>query len=246
MIPYERRMRILHELKKREFLTLSEIKELFENVSESTLRRDLKNLNKDGQVDLIQGGAAIRVFSTFDTPISSRSIVNIEAKDKIAKFAAGLVQENNVVYIDTGTTALGLMKYLANKKIIIVTTNVWLLNQLQGTTASCIVAGGEINKETASISGPQTEETLRQMFFDIAFLGTSGVDAIAGINTGDVREAAIKRIVKNNSTKTYVLADSSKIGVASMYKAFEIGDCIVITDKNHRLLQRTGNYLIAE
>lgn len=246
MIPYERRMRILQELKKREFLTLNELVSLFENVSESTLRRDLKSLNEDGQIDLIQGGAAIKTFSTFDPPISSRSIVNIEAKDKIAKFAAGLVKENDVVYIDTGTTALGLMKYLANKKITIVTTNVWLLNHLQGAVASCIVAGGEINKETASISGPQTEESLRQMFFDVAFLGTSGVDAIAGINTGDIREASIKRIVKANSARTYVLADSSKIGVASMYKAFEIGDCTIITDKKHELLQKAGNALIAE
>lgn len=245
MIPYERRMRILQELKKREFLTLNELVNLFENVSESTLRRDLKSLNEDGQIDLIQGGAAIKTFSTFDLPISSRSIVNIEAKDKIAKFAAGLVKENDVVYIDTGTTTLGLMKYLAQRKITIVTTNVWLLNHLQGALASCIVAGGEVNKETASISGPQTEETLRQMFFDIAFLGTSGVDAIAGINTGDIREASIKRIVKANSAKTYVLADSSKIGVASMYKAFEIRDCTIITDKNHELLQKTGNALIA-
>lgn len=246
MIPYERRMRILQELKKREFLTLNELVSLFENVSESTLRRDLKSLNEDGQIDLIQGGAAIKTFSTFDPPISSRSIVNIEAKDKIAKFAAGLVKENDVVYIDTGTTALGLMKYLANKKITIVTTNVWLLNHLQGAVASCIVAGGEINKETASISGPQTEESLRQMFFDVAFLGTSGVDAIAGINTGDIREASIKRIVKANSARTYVLADSSKIGVASMYKAFEIRDCTIITDKKHELLQKAGNALIAE
>lgn len=246
MIPYERRMRILQELKKREFLTLNELVSLFENVSESTLRRDLKSLNEDGQIDLIQGGAAIKTFSTFDPPISSRSIVNIEAKDKIAKFAAGLVKENDVVYIDTGTTALGLMKYLANKKITIVTTNVWLLNHLQGAVASCIVAGGEINKETASISGPQTEESLRQMFFDVAFLGTSGVDAIAGINTGDIREASIKRIVKANSARTYVLADSSKIGVASMYKAFEIRDCTIITDKKHEFLQKAGNALIAE
>lgn len=55
MIPYERRMRILQELKKREFLTLNELVSLFENVSESTLRRDLKSLNEDGQIDLIQG-----------------------------------------------------------------------------------------------------------------------------------------------------------------------------------------------
>ena len=118
MIPYERRIRIVHELKKREFLSLNELMEIFQDVSASTLRRDLKSLNEDGQIDLIQGGAAIRIFSTFDSPISSRSIVNIEAKDKIAKYAASLVKENDVVYIDTGTTALSLMKYLASKKII--------------------------------------------------------------------------------------------------------------------------------
>lgn len=246
MIPYERRIRILHELKKKEFLSLNNLVELFDGVSESTVRRDLKYLQRDGQIDLIQGGARIRTFSTFDSPIVSRSIVNIEAKDRIARYAASLVNENDVVFIDTGTTTLSLMKYLANKKIIIVTTNIWLLNKLQDSVASCIVSGGEVTKETASISGPQAEETLRQMFFDIAFLGTSGVDPVAGINTGDIREASIKRIVRANSRKTYVLADSSKIGVASMYKAFEIKDCVIITDKPNELLQKTGNYLIAE
>ena len=82
MIPYEWRIRIVHELKKREFLSLNELMEIFQDVSASTLRRDLKSLSEDGQIDLIQGGAAIRIFSTFDSSISSRSIVNIEAKDK--------------------------------------------------------------------------------------------------------------------------------------------------------------------
>ena len=61
MIPYERRIRIVHELKKREFLSLNELMEIFQDVSASTLRRDLKSLSEDGQIDLIQGGAT-RLF----------------------------------------------------------------------------------------------------------------------------------------------------------------------------------------
>lgn len=246
VIPYERRRRILEEFEKKEIVNLDDFYQSLNGVSKSTIRRDLKTLNDEGQVVLLRGGAAKLKTGSYDTPVNSRSIINIKEKELIAKCAASLVQDGEVIYIDSGTTTLRMLKYLRDKKITLVTTSTMLLAELEGTQVDCTVIGGEVNKATASIVGPITDSTLRDMFFDKAFLGASGYDPIAGINTPDYEEANKKKIVKNNSKKVYVLADSSKDGKVTMCKAFEINECIIIVEKETRLLKEHAQYIVAK
>lgn len=246
MIPYERRKRMLEELDKKELVDLDELVAALKTVSHSTVRRDLKILSDEGQVILLRGGGVKLKRGSSDTPVNSRSIINVKEKDMIAKRAAESVKDGEVLYIDSGTTPVRMLKYLRNKRITVVTTSTILLNELEGSRLECIVLGGQVNKATASIVGPITDNLLREMHFDKAFIGASGYDVVAGINTPDYQEANKKRIVKGNTRECYVLADSSKEGKVTMCTAFELADIVLITEKISENMSKYVQHILAE
>ena len=246
MIPYERRKRMLDELSKKEIIDLDELVVALKTVSKSTVRRDLKILGDEGQIIMLRGGAVKLKSGSFDTPLNSRSILHVQEKEMIAKCAAELVKDGEVVYIDSGTTPFRMLKYLRNKRITVATTSTIVVTELEGSRLDCILIGGQINKATASIVGPITDNLLREMHFDKAFIGASGYDLVAGITTPDYQEANKKRIVKTNSKTCYVLADSSKEGKITMCKALELGDIILITEKISGGLAKYVQHILAE
>ncbi|MEA4999218.1 MAG: DeoR/GlpR family DNA-binding transcription regulator [Candidatus Limiplasma sp.] len=246
MIPYERRKRMLEELSKKEIIDLDELVAALRTVSKSTVRRDLKILSDEGQIIMLRGGAVKLKSGSFDTPLNSRSILHVREKEIIAKRAAELVKDGEVIYIDSGTTPFRMLKYLRSKRITVVTTSTVLITELEGSRLDCIIIGGQVNKATASIVGPITDNLLREMHFDKAFIGASGFDPVAGITTPDYQEANKKRIVKNNAKTCYVLADSSKEGKVTMCKALELGDVVLITERISESLAKYVQHILAE
>lgn len=246
MIPYERRKRMLEELSKKEIIDLDELVVALQTVSKSTVRRDLKILSDEGQIIMLRGGAVKLKSGSFDTPLNSRSILHVQEKEIIAKRAAELVKDGEVIYVDSGTTPFRMLKYLRTKRITVVTTSTVLISELEGSRLDCIIIGGQVNKATASIVGPIADNLLREMHFDRAFIGASGYDLAAGITTPDYQEANKKRIVKANSKTCYVLADSSKEGKITMCKALDLGDVILITEKISDTLAKYAQYILAE
>jgi DeoR family transcriptional regulator, fructose operon transcriptional repressor len=246
MIPYERRNKILNLLSKKGIINLEEFCTALNTVSESTIRRDLRILEKEGMVENLRGGATKLLNSSFDTPIYSRKILHVDEKEKIAKTAAALVQNGDMIYLDVGTTVIRMVKYLKHKKISIVTTDASIIQELGDTDLTCILVGGEIIPNTASLVGPMTDTLLKELFFDKAFLGTYGFDLKAGFSSPDIRESTKKKIVKENSNQVYILADSSKEGKRSLAKSFDLGECTLITDKLSDLVKNNTNYILAE
>lgn len=245
MIPYIRRNRILEEFEKKEVVYIEDLIKTLEDISMSTIRRDLRTLANEGEILLLRGGAAKLKTGSFDLPIHTKQMLNIDKKNKIAKYAASLVNDGDVIYIDSGSTTLNMIKYLKDKEITVVTSNTQVINELSDTKIICIILGGEITKNLASIVGPITDQLLSNMFFNKAFLGTSGYSLQGGINTPDSREANKKKIVREHSKDTYVLADGSKAGKITFSKAFEINECIIITDEENEILDKYANYILA-
>ncbi|MFI3173361.1 MAG: DeoR/GlpR family DNA-binding transcription regulator [Eubacteriales bacterium] len=246
MVPYKRRKEIVQVLEENEIITLEEFCELLSGVSESTIRRDLKALENEGRIDLLRGGAAKLRGGFYDTPVDSRTQLNVEEKERIAKLAAGMVKDGDVIYIDAGSTPLLMLKYLLDKHITVVSTNVRVALEVQSSDIDCILVGGQLNIKTASVYGGETNSFLRTLHFDKAFLGASGFSENAGINTPDLNEARKKQIIKQNSRKTFVLADSSKDGKESMCKVFNLEDVTIICDQEVDLLVEHGNYIVAK
>lgn len=231
MIPYERRQRILEALERKEVMELDDLAEALYPVSKSTLRRDLKTLSDEGQVVLLRGGGVKLTQGSSDTPVKSRSIFCVKEKDIIAKRAAELVKDGEVIYLDAGTTTGRMIKYLKDKHITVVTSNTFILDDLSCSRFDCILLGGHVNKATSSVVGAITDNLLREMHFDKAFIGASGYDLVTGVNTPDYSEANKKRLVKANSRETYVLADSSKEGKITMCSVFDLAGITLITEK---------------
>lgn len=246
MIPYVRQRKIVEELEKKEIIYIDDLVGLFSDVSESTIRRDLKILEEEGQIQTLRGGGVKLKSSSYEIPVIEKKEMYKEEKERIARFAASFVQDHEVIYIDSSTTCLQMIKYLKDKSITIITSNIQVINELDSPTIKCIALGGEVNKTLDSISGPLTEAILNNLYFDRAFLGTSGFSLENGINTPDFREANKKSIVKDKSKECYVLADHSKANKNTLCKAFDLNECTIITDQSSSLLENQANYYIAD
>ncbi|MDO4515358.1 MAG: DeoR/GlpR family DNA-binding transcription regulator, partial [Lachnospiraceae bacterium] len=174
MVPYQRRIQILQLLEQQEVVSLNDFCERIKNVSESTIRRDLKTLEAEGEVILLRGGGACLKQGSFEVPVQSKSGKNVNEKEKIARYAASLVNDGESIYIDSGSTLLRMAKHLKGKDITLVTTNALFFSEIQGMKMKCFIIGGEINFSTASILGTKTNSMLAEMYFDKAFLGANG------------------------------------------------------------------------
>lgn len=229
-------------VKSKEIVYLDEILALFPDVSTSTTRRDLKKLSEENRIELLHGGGIKQKKINEELNIIEKSFIHEREKNIIAKLAADLIVDFDVIYIDSGTTTLRIMNYIKAKNVTIVTTNIEVLRGNFNIKNSEIMSlPGTVNSHIASISGTNTDQYLSNLHFTKAFLGTTGFDIKAGVTTPDVREATKKKIVMHNSEKTYVLADDSKFGILSFYKAFDLSDCVVIT--NQKLSELDENNL---
>lgn len=246
MIPYQRRLQMLQLLENKEVVFLSDFCQTLDGVSESTVRRDLKTLEREGQITLLRGGGACLKQGSYEMPVNSKGIKNVSEKEQIARYAAELVKDGESIYLDSGSTAYRMIPHLKDKDINVITTNALIFSDMQDMKMKCFIVGGEINFSTGSIFGVTTIKELSEMYFDKAFLGVNGISERAGISTPTVQEAEKKRIVKQNSTETYVLADHSKIGKNALCKVFELGEVPIICNQESEILINGGNYIIAE
>lgn len=256
MIPDLRREAILNSLNIGKIFYLEDLLKKFDMISESTLRRDLKVLEDNNQIELLRGGVIRKIEQSDNNTIKEEKDLDIDIKEKlnknnkrlIAKYAASLIKDNDVIYIDSGTTCTYIMKFLQNKNITIVTSNVKIIEQYRNIpdNIEIISVGGNLNKKLGSFSGPITENNLKNFNFNKAFLGSTSLNATSGMTTPDLAEANKKRIVKENSSKSYILLDSSKFNKFAMCKVCDLNECDIITDKYVDLLDDCNSYFIAK
>ncbi|MBF6977590.1 DeoR/GlpR transcriptional regulator [Aerococcaceae bacterium zg-BR22] len=232
MIPYNRQQKIMGLFKNKEIIYLDELVPLFPDVSVSTIRRDLKKLSDDNRIELLHGGAIKPITFNNELNINEKSHIKEKEKNSLAKVAGKLVEDFDIIYVDSGTTTFTIMNHITAKNVTVVTTNIEILRgEFELDSCEIMVLPGVVNSHIASISGTATDQYLSNLHFDKAFIGTTGFDLKAGITTPDVREATKKRIVMKNSEQTFLMADDSKFGIISFYKAFDIHKCTVITNK---------------
>ncbi|HEM2751002.1 TPA: DeoR/GlpR family DNA-binding transcription regulator [Streptococcus suis] len=232
MIPYERQQKILELLKHTDILKIEELQKQFPTISDSTLRRDLKELEKKRKIDYLSGGAIKLVSTTGEIPISQRITLHSQEKDILAELATQFVETGDVIYLDSGSSCTSLFKQIMYQKITIYTTNTDIFSVItEEALAEVIVLGGQFNVMTSSISGPLTEENLKNLYFTKAFLGVNGIDEKYGVTTPTLVEATKKRLVKEHSDNVYLLGDSSKFHNLSNVKAFDLKDVTVISDR---------------
>ncbi|WP_297638917.1 DeoR/GlpR family DNA-binding transcription regulator [uncultured Clostridium sp.] len=229
MITERRHIKILKMLEEFEIIKLSEIIEEI-NTSESTVRRDLDFLEKKGLLERVHGGAKRVTHKGEELSYSEKSIQNIEDKEKIGKLAAELVEENDGIFIDAGTSTYEMIPYLKGKNIMVITTGVNHIGALIENNIPCYMIGGKVKEKTKAIIGSDAIENLKKFSFDKAFLGANGVHGEFGYTTPDSEEAMIKRIAKELSREVFILADHTKFNKSALVKFGELEEGIILTD----------------
>ncbi len=243
MIPYERQAKIVKLLENNTLLKIEDLKENLPGVSISTLRRDLKELEKDNRVQLLTGGAVKLNSSISELPIQMKSTFYVEKKNHIADLAMAQVNDEDMIYIDSGSTCTILLEKMIHKNVHIVTSNTSIFNVFSQATARITILGGEYNPAISSLSGNLTEMNIGHFIFDKAFLGGNGVDVQYGVTTPDLKEAVKKSTIIKHAKQSFLLCDSSKFHQVANVKSFGLDAVTLISDKGDDQLAEQMNVI---
>lgn len=193
-------------------------------LSEDTIRRDLRELAKDGRLKRVHGGAV--PVAAANAPFPRRIAIASPEKLAIGKRAARMVQPGHVVFVDGGTTALQLVRHLPlNLEATVIThsPNV-AMELLNHKNLDVEIVGGKLFRHSIVACGAATIAWLDRYRPDICFIGATGIHADQGITTGNSEEAEVKRAVVARSGSAVILASSEKLGTVSSFEVAKWSD----------------------
>ncbi|WP_239715355.1 DeoR/GlpR family DNA-binding transcription regulator [Paenibacillus sp. 19GGS1-52] len=201
-------------------------------VSESTVRRDLKELEEARLLKRTHGGAVSLQSVNFEAAIPDKADRFLDEKLRIARKAVEMIREGDAILLDGGTTTLQIARELKTfSNIKVITNSIMALNELKDCrNIEVSITGGMLRPDTMAFVGPMTERSLDMVRVDKAFLGTNGLDLHEGITTPNMLEAATKRKMIAVAKQVILLADHSKIGQISFCKVADL------TEMNHCIL----------
>jgi len=213
----ERRRAILEILEREGRVLVTELSEQFKT-SQVTVRKDLEVLHEQRHLHRTHGGALpAREGATEDPTLREKEQLHRKEKLHIAAAAARMVNEGQVVILDSGTTTTAIARALRHfKKLTIITNAVNIAAELAGTPIDVILTGGTLRKNSFSLVGPIAEETLRHLSADLLFLGVDGFDVHYGLSTPNLLESKVNRVMVEVAKRTVVVCDSSKFGRRSL------------------------------
>ncbi|TBL83443.1 DNA-binding transcriptional regulator YciT [Hafnia alvei] len=178
-------------------------------VSEVTIRQDLNLLEKRNYLKRIHGYAVALESDDVD----ARMMINFTLKQKLAAYAASLVNDGETIFIENGSTNALLARYLAERKrVTLVTVSTYIAHLLKETDCDVILMGGLYQKRSETMVGPLTRQCIQQVYFNKAFLGIDGFHPETGFTGRDMMRADIGNTVLAKGVENIVLTDSSKFG----------------------------------
>lgn len=230
MLTNERHQYILQLLNEKQTVKIQDLVESTA-ASESTIRRDLTDLEEAGKLARVFGGATLAGRNLLEPSISDKSTQWLTEKINIARYAATWVQQGDSVYLDAGTTTFQLIPFLKEKDVVVVTNGLTLVEALNEQGIPTYLTGGLMKPHTGAFVGAQTIQALQNYRFDICFLGINGCHPEYGYTTPDPEEAAVKQMASSLARKTVVLADHSKLNQISFAKIMDLEQAPLIVDE---------------
>lgn len=243
MLHDQRHEKILKQLDAKHAVKVTALaKEL--GISESTVRRDINELHEKGKLKRVFGGAVSMTGgrTSGETNVAERSQINVAGKERIARYAASLIEDNDFVYIDAGTTTAKMVDYLENRKATYVTNGLVHGKRLLERGFRAYIIGGQLRPSTEASLGVMAVEAIKQYNFTKCFMGANGVDLRKGFSTPDINEAAMKSTAIKQSYQSYILADFTKFGLISPVSFAKLEEANIITDReeNQQFRQYTS------
>jgi DeoR/GlpR family transcriptional regulator of sugar metabolism len=233
---------------------ISQLAGLF-GVSEMTVRRDLDRLAADGQLERTHGGARPAERMVFEFDFFGRRQARRNDKRAIARAAVGLVEQGCRLIIDTGTTPLELAYLLRElEDVTVVTPSLAVASALQfAGGVETVLLGGLMRRGSPDLTGVVTEANLDMFAVDLAFLGADGIGLDGTLYSEDIQIAHVDQKIRQRADRTYVLADTSKIGKTALATNGMLSEVeALITDEKitseqlTALEQSGGTIIIAE
>jgi DeoR family transcriptional regulator, fructose operon transcriptional repressor len=226
----ERHRIILQLLKEKNSVKIQEIVELT-NTSESTIRRDLSQLEEEKHLKRVHGGAQRLQGKLQEPSMTEKSTKNLHEKRRIAKYAASLVEKGDCIYLDAGSSVLEIIEFLSELDIVVVTNGLSHLQPLLNKGIPTYLIGGLAKPKTNAIIGRGAIASLELYRFDKCFMGVNGIHTQFGFTTPDQDEAMVKEKAISLSREVYVLADDSKFSEIAFAKIADINKAAIITNE---------------
>jgi DeoR family fructose operon transcriptional repressor len=203
------------------------------NVTPETIRRDLSTLERHGLLRRVHGGAIPVERLGFEPALSARDAVLVAEKERIAKAALAELPAEGAVLVDAGTTTARLAEILPMDRELTVVTNALPIAMALSTrpNVTVLMVGGRVRGRTQAAVDAWALAALRDLYVDVAFLGTNGISPERGLTTPDTTEAAVKRAMIQSSRRSVVLVDHTKLGTDHLARFGDLDEIdTVITD----------------
>ncbi len=225
----ERRDAIVALVNEKSNITFAELKKRFPQVSDMTIRTDLKALDEAKRIVRVHGGAkSVEQVIGNDDLLGKRAVRNVEAKQLIAEKAVKLVRPNTTVFIDSGSTTTLMANLFPDVQCVIFTNSLSCGIELSKLTkARVYMVGGLLNRNSLSVVGYSAIKEMDPVNYDMAFLGATSYDDQLGFTCESAEDNAIKRMAISKSVQNIILMDASKLGRRG---SFTIGQLNEVTD----------------
>lgn len=231
----DRILEIENMLKEKGEILTVDLADIFQ-VSEMTIRRDIDYLCKHSNAIRTRGGVYMPFHNSENNEPSYLSRINEAnfSKNKIAYMASKLIQAEDNIFIDSGTTTEGILQNIASsgRHHNIVTNDIMVAyDSVKYDEVSIVLIGGDFRENTLSTAGVTAESQIRKYQFDIAFIGCNGIDSNGNAYVGASSEVGVKQSVIESSVRNYILADSSKLNKGGFIRFINLSKVTgVITD----------------
>ncbi len=231
MFVEERQREILKILRDKGKVKTLELAEML-GVSEPTIRRDISDLDKRGELIRTHGGALPIEENAAEPTFMEKADKYLAEKIQIGRVAASLIKNGSTVVLDGGTTTLQVAKHIQANDVTVITNALDIAEALEDHNGvDVILTGGTIRWNTRALVGPITETVLNQFRVDMAFIGINGISTVDGITTPNVVEASSKKAMIKIAHRAFVVADHSKFDRKEFCKVADFSDLAgIITD----------------
>ncbi len=229
----ERLRIIVNRVREHGRTTVLELSNYFD-VSDITIRRDLKELAEKGLIRREHGGAIYPVDMPEEPPVIQRMFQNRAVKERIARAAAGLIKDNESIFIGSGSTATYVARHLTGHQNLTIITNAvniaYELASVDGLTI--VVLGGMLRTSELSMVGHIAEQALQEVRMDKVIIGVKALSVKAGITNDYLPEVMTDRKILEMGSELILVADHTKFGkVASAYVAPVNRITTLVTDR---------------
>ena len=202
------------------------------DISEITARRDLNQLAVDGLLYRTHGGAMKVNPLEIPHDFVNKAAKNVEAKDKICRAAAAFINDGDIIFMDCGSTVFRLCQFIKSKKIKVITNSIPVIYELQNSSVSLNIIGGEFDAERQAMHGSMANKHIGFYKANKAFLGVDGI-SLNGLFANSEHEAGITQAFAERSDKTFLLCDDSKIGRETYLRFADIKIAnVLVTNSN--------------